>query len=236
MKKILICLTLLMLGVACQPIKAVNMELEPSPTPIRTGLSTAPVQIPTSRSNQVEIITPFPTQLTEIKPLSATPVVNENSSNWAGDQMPVFLEVTQITIMKKDPARSLSLNIGPTIYFYNQDDKILMLASSIALDAKTDLLIGVINVLQTPDREYTKGEIIQYPSMKPTQIQIRTFDIKTGAITILYEGQEVELAPGESNTFKQVGSDTESLTLITKISNYGHLADIQPTSPDGSWR
>jgi hypothetical protein len=104
------------------------------------------------------------------------------------------------------------------------------------VNPSADLIIGVVNILQTPDQEYTKREIVQYPSMQPALIQVVTYNVETGTITVLIGDEMFNLAAGESRTFKQIGDEPKTSTLITVISNHGQLEEIQYISSDGSWR
>jgi hypothetical protein len=72
--------------------------------------------------------------------------------------------------------------------------------------------------------------------MQPVLIQISAFDVETGILKLVYAGEPFSLSPGESRSFKQIGSDANASTIITVVSNHGSLVDIQLASSDGSWR
>lgn len=184
-------------------------------------------------TDEVDIQTPFPTQTVLAEPLASE---SANNVSREVDQMPVFLEMIQTTIMGEKPRHGPSLGVGPNIYIYNSDSQVLALRQTIVVNPSTELLIGITNILQTPNQEYTKREIVQYPSMQPVLIEVSAFDAETGAITMIYEGDEFNLLVGESRTFKQAGEHPKASKLITVISNHGPLAEIQPVSSDGSWR
>ena len=224
MKKILIYLTLLVFGVGCQPAS--------SPDDLPSPASTLQI----SMTDQAEVVPSVPAQENVSQPTLENPIAIATSTLWKGAQMPIFLEVTQATTMNKDSAQGPTIGVGPTIYFYHPNSKVLMLHSTITLELTTELLIGVNTVLKTPNQVYEKREIVQFPSMQPALIQISAFDAKTGILNLVYAGEIFNLSPGESRTFKQFGSDASSSTVITKVLNHGPLADIQPASPDGSWR
>ena len=61
------------------------------------------------------------------------PTVNGGGALWEGDHMPMFLEVTQTTIMGENSEQSPVLGVGPTVYFYSPDSRVLMLHSTITL-------------------------------------------------------------------------------------------------------
>ena len=224
MRKLLIYLTLLVFGVGCQP--ASSPDVLPSPVPTRQILPTDLVSAATS----------VPAQETLIQPTPENPVTNTTIDLQEVNPMPIFLEVTQTTIMNKDSAQGPTIGVGPTIYFYHLDSKVLMLHSTIILEPTTELLVGVNTILKTPNQVYEKREIVQFPSMQPALIQISAFDAETGMLNLVYAGETFNLSPGENRTFKQIGSDSNASTVITIIANHGSLADIQPASPDGSWR
>jgi len=186
-------------------------------------------------SNEVDVQTPFPTQTGIAEPPANEPDDDGTRESGAEDQMPVFLEVIQTTIMGEKTGQGPSLGVGPNIYFYNSDSQVLVLNQAIVVGPSTELLIGMTNILQTPDQEYTKREIGQYPSMKPALIQITAFDAETGTITVFYEGEEFALTEGESRSFKQVAK-INIPSVITVFSNHGQLEEIQSVSSDGSWR
>lgn len=150
--------------------------------------------------------------------------------------MPIFLEVTQTTMMGDNTLQSPAIGVGLTVYFYNPDNKVLMLHSTITLDSTTEILIGVNTILQTSAQVYEKREIIQFPSAQPALIQVSTFDAETGTLNLVYAGEAFDLPPGESRTFKQVSNSSGTPTIITIATNHGNLADIQEVSSDGSWR
>jgi hypothetical protein len=177
-----------------------------------------------------------PTQVNALQPTPENPDKTEIGTLWKGDQMPIFLEVTQTTIMKTDSAQGPTLGVGPAVYFYNPDENVLRLQSTITLAFTTELLIGMNNVLQTPGQVYEKKALIQYPSAQSDLIQISAFDAETGMLRFVFDGEAYDLPAGESHTFKQVGSEPDTSTVITVVSNHGLLSDIQLTSPDGSWR
>jgi len=208
---------------ACAPVGASE--------PITPSQPAAP-----DSSNEVDIQSPFlPTQTVIIEPPTIEPATDETRESGTDNQMPVFLEMIQTTIMGENPGQGPSLGVGPNIYFYNPDSQVLALNQAIVLEQSTELLIGVETILQTPDQEYTKREIVQYPSMQPALIQIVAFDAETGTITILYESEMFDLTVGEGRTYKQVAK-TDVPRVITVFSNHGQLAEVQSVSSDGSWR
>ena len=225
MQKILIIFILAICITGCQPASS---DFESPPT-----LPSIPQGTPV---DSVETATAVPVQETLSQPVLETPVTNPTTDMRENDQMPIFLEVTQTTIMKTDSIQGPTIEVGPAVYFYNSESKVLTLHSTITLAPTTELLVGVNNVLQTSSQVYEKKTVIQYPSVQPSLIQISAFDTKTGMLNLVYDGEAFVLSPGESRTFKQVGSDSSTSTLITIFENHGILADTQPASPDGSWR
>ena len=185
---------------------------------------------------QVEVVTSVPSQTPLAQATSEYPATNASEVPWEGDQMPVFLEVIQTTSMGENFVQSPAIGVGPAIYFYNPDSKVLMLNPSIKLESTTELLLGIIQVLQTPDQTYEKREIIQYPSAQPVLIQVAAHDKVTDTLTIFYGDEKFDLAPGEKRIFKQFGGDSNTPGTITIISNHGRLTEVQPISSDGSLR
>ena len=81
-----------------------------------------------------------------------------------------------------------------------------------------------------------KEKSVQFPSAKPDLIQITALDVETGTLNLVYASETFDLSPGESRSFKQVGSKSNTATVVTIISNHGYLTDIQEVSSDGSRR
>jgi hypothetical protein len=226
----------LVVAIGCQPVTEVETGpiSSPSSTPIQQSTaSPAPLAFQT---NQAEVVTSVPSQTPLPQAASENPATNESGIPWEGDQMPIFLEVIQTTSMGKNVVQSPAIRVGPAIYFYKLDNKVLMLHPTIMLESKTQVLVGVTTILQTPGQVFENREIIQYPSAQPFLIQIAAYDVATDTLTIFYGDEKFELAPGEKRTFKQLGAGSNSSTKITIISNHGQLAEIQPTLSDGSVR
>lgn len=224
MKTILVCLTLLLFGAGCKP--ASSPDVLPS-------LASTPQIFST---NLVATVTSAPTQVNFFQPTPENPDEDEAGILRKGNQMPVFLEVTQTTIMGEDSIQSPVIDVGPAIYFYNPDSELLMLHSTISLESTTELLVGMNIILQTPGQVYDKKEIAQYPSAQPALIQISALDLGTGILSLTYAGETFSLSPGESRSFKQVGRESNSSTIVTIVANHGSLSDVQTASSDGSWR
>jgi len=198
-------------------------------------LASTPTTSPDS-SNEFDLHTPFPTP-TEISERTTLELAdNEFRESGIGEQMPVFLEVIQTTVMSDNTGQGPSLGVGPNFYFYSPENQVLALNPTVALEPDTELLIGVVAILRTPNQEYEKREVVQYPSMQPALIQIADLDTGTNTVTILFDDEKLNLSVGESHTFKQAMGGSKTSTLITVISNHGQLAEIQPVSSDGSWR
>ena len=164
------------------------------------------------------------------------PVQKPGDGKSDNPRMPIFLEVTQTTMMGDNSVQSPVIGVGPTIYFYNPENKVLMLHLTATLESTTEILIGANTILQTPFQVYEKREIIQFPPAQPDLIQISTFDATSGTLNLIYAGAPFNLSPGESRTFKQGSNSSGTPTIVTIVSNHGNLADIQEVSSDGSWR
>jgi hypothetical protein len=188
------------------------------------------------QADQVETSTPVPPQIILFQPTPENHAENGTGALRSGDQMPIFLEVTQTTILGENSVQSPVVGVGPVIFFYDPDSKVLLLHPTITVASTTGLLIGVMTVLQTPDQVYEKREIVQFPSAQPVLIKIAAFDAKAGTLNLVYADETYNLSPGESHTFKQIVGGSNTSTVITIIVNHGHLTDIQQVSPDGSWR
>lgn len=225
MKKILIYFMIAIFFAGCRPANSDNVV--PSPSTLTPHLS---------RTDLTATAIPIPTQADTFQSAPETPNAGETETSSKGDQMPVFLEMTQTTILSADSTQGPVLAVGPAVYNYNSDSKLLMLGSTITLDSSTELIIGVSDILQTPNQVYDKKAIIQFPSAQPATFEISAFDIETGVLNLTYAGDTFNLSPGESRSFKQVGKDANPSTIITIITNYGQLAGIQSVSPEGSWR
>ncbi|MBN1450827.1 MAG: hypothetical protein JW963_07425 [Anaerolineales bacterium] len=122
MQKFLICFSLVILVIGCQPA---NVDDDILSSPVSTP------QI--SPTDQVEAATSVPAHATLFQPTPDNPVTNATRTLWKGDQMPIFLEVTQTTMLGENTVQSPVLGVGPTIYFYHPDNKVLMLRSTITL-------------------------------------------------------------------------------------------------------
>jgi len=225
MQKSLICLMLVFFMAGCQPtsLDGVVSSL-PAPTPYVFS------------TDQVEPVTSAPTLADIFQPTPVKTVTSQTDTLWEGQQMPIFLEVTQTIIMKTDSGQGPTIGVGPIIYFYNPESKVLMVHPTIAINLETALLVGVNAILQTPDQAYEKREIIQYPPGGTALIQISALDAETGTLDLVYVDETFSLSLGESRTFKQVGSGANNVTIVTIISNHGHLANVQMISSEDSWR
>jgi hypothetical protein len=225
------CFVFLVAAIGCQPVSKVETmpASPPSPTPIQQSTETPALRV--SPTDQVEMQTPLSNQ-----PTPRDPVENEIEIPWDDAHMPIFLEVIQTTSMGEKSVQSPTFGVGPAIYFYNPENNVLMLHPTITQKSKTEVLVGVTSILQTPGQVFEKREIVQFPSAQPASIQIAAFNKNNGSIELVYKNENFSLSPGESRTFKQVGDGSNTLTVIASISNHGHLVDIQPVSFDGSWR
>lgn len=230
-RTIMFCFVFLVAAIGCQPVSKVEtMPVSPpSPTPIQQSTETPALRV--SPTDQVEMQTPFSNQ-----PTPRDPVENEIEIPWDDAQMPIFLEVIQTTSMGEKSVQSPTFGVGPAIYFYNPENNVLMLHPTITQKSKTEVLVGLTSILQTPGQVFEKREIIQFPSAQPVLIHIASFDKDTGIINLAYGNESFVLSPGESRTFKQGGSNTKNLTLITIVWNHGRPTDIQMNLADGSWR
>lgn len=178
-------------------------------------------------TNEIDLPTIVPTQTILPDPNPIESAEKEAENKWKGNQVPIFLEITQTTIMNNDSAQGPTLGVGPTIYFYHPDSKILMLHSTITCEPTTELFVGVNNIFQTPNQIYEKKTIIQYPSAQPDLIQISFFDLETGIIKLVYADEAFTLSPGESRTFKQISNNSKAPMIILNITNHGQLIRIQ---------
>jgi len=225
MRTKLVCLILLILTTGCQPV--------------RTDEYATPASSPSPRISQtvpVQAFTSFPTQ--EIL-LRQTPEISDENKIipiHESDSMPIFLEVTQTTIMGENAVLSSVIGIGPIIYFYDPDNRILSLNTAITLESTTELLVGIKTVLQTSREIFEKREIIQYPAEQSALIQTLTLDTESGKINLIYADETFSLSPGEGRTFKQVSDNSKTPIIVIMISNHGYLTGIQSVFPNGSWR
>jgi hypothetical protein len=224
-KQFSLCCIFLLAAIGCQPVSLDENVLTANvPTPLAL------------QTDQVKVVTSVPTLIPPSQPASENPATSESGALWEGDQMPVFVEVIQTTIMGNNTVESPTFGVGPSLYFYQPEIKVLMLRPTIALESKTQVLVGVTTILQTPGQVFEKREIIQYSSAQPILIQVAAYDMATDTLTIFYGDEKFDLAPGENRTFKQFGGDSNTSTVITIISNHGHLIEIQPILSDGSLR
>lgn len=230
-RTIMFCIVFLVTAVGCQPVTGQKTQPVPAPTSEQIRQSTESSASRAAMTDQVETPGTVPAH-----PTSGNSFGNEDGGLWKGEQMPVFVEVTQTTIMGSNSDQDPTFGVGPAIYFYSPENKVLTLHSMVALESKTEVLIGVTSILQTPGQVFEKREIVQFPSAQPASIQIAAFNKNNGSIEFVYKNENFNLSPGESRTFKQVGDGSNTLTVIASISNHGHLVDIQPVSSDGSWR
>lgn len=187
-------------------------------------------------SDEVDLPTSFPTQTILLEPTPVESFEDETGVLGKGNQMLIFLEVIQTTSMGEKSGQGPAIGVGPHIYLYDPDNKVLSLNETIVVEPETELLIGGATVLQTPNQEYEKREISQFPSMQPAVIQIIALDMEAGMLHLKYDNETFTLAPGESRTFKQTGDVSNATNVVTIVTNHGYIADIQLISPDSSWR
>jgi hypothetical protein len=151
------------------------------------------------------------------------------------DQMPIFLEITITTILNQSSNHSPEFPVGPQVYTFDPNRNILAMNPAIEIIPNTEVIIGVLDVLETPTQSFEKKEIIQYPSSQPLMLEIRGIDGENGKVTAQYAGETFSLAPLESLTFKNTVDDS-STTVVTTINNLGWLTEIQTLNSDSSWR
>ena len=220
-----LCCIFLSAMIGCQPVSLDEGTLTANaPTPL--ALQTA----------QVEVVTSVPSQTPLAQAASENPATITSGVPWEDDQMPVFLEVTQTTMMGNNGVQSPTYGVGPSQYFYQPEIKVLMLHPTITLEPTTEVLVGLATILQTPGQVFDNREIVQFPSTQPTSINIASFDKNTEVIELAYGNERFDLSAGQSRTFKQVGDGSNTSTIITVISNHGRLTEIQQLSSDGSLR
>ncbi len=152
-----------------------------------------------------------------------------------GDQMPIFIEIVQTTIISTESSQAPNIGVGPAVYIYQPDSKVILLHSSVVLDAGTELLIGENDILQTPDMTYERKVMLQYPTEQFTLIQVAGFAPDTEILTLVYGGETFSLSAGESWTSKEI-AEGGTPTLITVVTNYGRLTGIETLSNDGGSR
>ena len=150
-------------------------------------------------------------------------------------QMPIFLEVTQTTILKLDSGQAFTTGVGPAGFIYEPESNLLLLQPTFELLSTTQVLVGENSVLETPSQVFENQAIFQFPPGGSSLVQISGVDLSTARLTVSFEGQTFDLAPGESRTFKQAG-EASMLTVITSLVNHGQLSEIQWTLSDGSSR
>ncbi|MEJ2487361.1 MAG: hypothetical protein P8Y68_16675 [Anaerolineales bacterium] len=230
MKKILILIVLLFFTAGCLA-DVQNEESQSSETEV---LSSEPdgknSETPVSTANEIS---------TEVDD-SVLPTKESSDSNEAitlteGNEMPIFLEITQTTILSTGSSQVPNIGVGPAVYIYQSDNRVLYLQSSIEVDPGTQLLIGQNDILQTPDMTYERKGILQYPTETFTLMQVAGYEPDTGTLTLVYGGETFSLSPGESWTDKQV-AEGGTPTLITTVTNYGRLNGIETLTTDGSPR
>ena|SRR3990172_22282 len=230
-RTIMFCFVFLIIAIGCEPITEDETRSIPSPSSTLIEQSagfTAPHISPT---DQAQIPTNTFIQSTPRHPGEYQTITPKDKV-----QMPVFLEVTQTTMMGNNSEQSPTFGVGPTLYFYKPEIEVLLLSPTITLEPETEVLVGLASILQTPGQAFEKSEIIQYPSAQPFLIQVAAFDMATDTLAIIFADEKFDLSPGEKRTFKQFGGDSNTSTVITIISNHGRLTEIQQLSSDGSLR
>jgi len=149
--------------------------------------------------------------------------------------MPLFLEITITTVMEQSSELSPEFVVGTSAYIYNQDDQILLVAPTIELNADSQVLVGVIDVLETPSQSFEKKSILQFPGSPLAEVTVLDVDAETGVVSLQYAGETYALAPNETQSAKQPLPGDRGTQIITII-HHGQLKDMQPISEDGSWR
>lgn len=193
-----------------------------------------------------EVVTPSP----EIINTPSIAVINQPTitieENLSGDSnpdlpesegMPIFVEMTQTTILPGSSSDDMMLNVGRNNTFvYNPDSKTLLLQSTYTIDPSAEVLIGLSTILKLPDLGYVKGELFQIPLSADTPLTIVAVEGKTGRLTIDYDGEIFQLESGQSRSFKKTGSDPQLPTLIITVTNHGRPATIETFPEDNGWR
>ncbi len=151
--------------------------------------------------------------------------------------MPVFVEMTQTTIVTGIDSDDMKLNVGSDpVFDYNSDTRTLFLRPTQTIDPAAEVLIGLSTILKLPDVGYVKGELFQIPLSADPPLTIVTVDGKTGRLTIDYDGEIFQLEPGQSRSFKKIGSNPQVPTFIITVTNHGRPTAIETFHEDANWR
>jgi hypothetical protein len=171
---------------------------------------------------------PYPTQTPELKPTNAMEPIS-------ADKLPVYFEITITTVMDQSVGGNPSFTVGAPVFNFDPDNKTLMINRAIELNPDTELLLGIRNILKTPNQNYEQQEIYQYPTIPDPILQILEINSNTHSIKFDYNEETFSLGAGETITIKET-RDTNPTTVVHVLSNYGQLLDLRWMSTDSSVR
>jgi hypothetical protein len=231
-----LCMACIILLVGCLPADTVEITEPVKPTKLAEH----------TRGVSDVAVTPSP----EIINTPSIAVINQptitNEEDLSGDSnldlpesegMPVFVEMTQTTIVVGSDSDDMKLNVGSDPAFdYNSDTRTLFLQPTQMIDPAAEVLIGLSTILKLPDVGFVKGELFQIPLSAHPPLTIVAVDQKTGNLTIDYNDEIFRLMPGQSRSFKKTGSDPQQPTLIITVTNHGRPATIETFPEDNGWR
>jgi hypothetical protein len=151
--------------------------------------------------------------------------------------MPIFVEVTQRTMMGRPPAQKTPLQVGAAAFRFSADAGLLLVQPSVLGESfAADVLVGESTILLTAGQSYENKELVQFPAEQPALFRILGSDADTGTVRLAYESETYELAPGESLGLEQAGGGAGTPVVKTIIVNHGQLSAIHAALPDGSIR
>lgn len=149
--------------------------------------------------------------------------------------LPLFVEITQTTSMTRAWYPSPPLQAGVGAFLYQADTRTLHVHSAYAVSqVATDVLIGMINILEMPGQTFESRELFQYPGAQPDIFQVASLDTATGRMELRYLGKLHVLLPGETLTFKEPGAGPDSPSTVTTIVSHGWLEELRTLTADGA--
>jgi len=144
----------------------------------------------------------------------------------SGKELPIFVQMVQVVLPPGSfldvPLADLASNV---VFAYHPADRTLLLRPSIEVSPQATVLIGQTTRIGPADTSSTMGELFQIPLAEASPVTVNAVDGDTGALTLTYAGETVDLEPGASRTFKEKAGQAVKVTILV---NTGRLASIEP--------
>lgn len=171
---------------------------------------------------------PYPTPTPELKSTNAVESIS-------GDKLPILFEISITTVIDQSVGGNPSFTVGALIFTFDPESRTLMINPAIELNPDTELLLGIRNILKTPNQSFEQQEIYQYPTNPDPILQILEINSDTESIKFEYNQETFSLGAGETFTIKETREPNPTM-IVHVLTNYGRLLDLQWMSTDSSVR